>query len=245
MSAMSASAHVSVLRRSPPPRALLASFSSPFARTRTDSNVTIRGASATDLPALANLCTDAFFGTHTFGDGPVIFAQRSAIYAKVFAQLARRIGIEDGREARLLVAVDPSTGALRGCVDLAVHLFDRLEQRFELTIDEMPENGRKRYSWLPYVASLAVSPESRRQGIARQLMREAEHRARFEWGYREMCLEAACCNLDAINFYKRLGYTIVRSDVPGTGATIVETRGFYWEVLPVEKYLMKRRLSGF
>ena len=79
----------------------------------------------------------------------------------------------------------------------------------------------------------------------RQLMREAEHRARFEWGYREMCLEAACCNLDAINFYKRLGYTIVRSDVPGTGATIVETRGFYWEVLPVEKYLMKRRLSGF
>ena len=79
----------------------------------------------------------------------------------------------------------------------------------------------------------------------RQLMREAEHRARFEWGYREMCLEAACCNLDAINFYKRLGYTIVHSDVPGTGATIVETRGFYWEVLPVEKYLMKRRLSGF
>jgi GNAT superfamily N-acetyltransferase len=173
MSAMSASAHVSVLRRSPPPRALLASFSSPFARTRTDSNVTIRGASATDLPALANLCTDAFFGTHTFGDGPVIFAQRSAIYAKVFAQLARRIGIEDGREARLLVAVDPSTGALRGCVDLAVHLFDRLEQRFELTIDEMPENGRKRYSWLPYVASLAVSPESRRQGIARYALLRA------------------------------------------------------------------------
>ena len=86
-SATSASAQFSVLRRSPPPRALLASFSSPFAPTRPDSTVTIRGASATDLPALANLCTDAFFGTHTFGDGPVIFAQRFAIYAKVFAQL--------------------------------------------------------------------------------------------------------------------------------------------------------------
>ena len=94
---------------------------------------------------------------------------------KVFAQLSRRIGIENGREARLLVAVDPSTGALRGCVDLAVHLFDRLEQRFELTIDEMPENGRKRYSWLPYVASLAVSPESRRQGIARCALLRAPH----------------------------------------------------------------------
>ena len=174
-SATSASAQFSVLRRSPPPRALLASFSSPFAPTRPDSTVTIRGASATDLPALANLCTDAFFGTHTFGDGPVIFAQRFAIYAKVFAQLSRRIGIENGREARLLVAVDPSTGALRGCVDLAVHLFDRLEQRFELTIDEMPENGRKRYSWLPYVASLAVSPESRRQGIARCALLRAPH----------------------------------------------------------------------
>ena len=184
----------------------MASFSSPFAPTRTVSTVTIRGASATDLPALANLCTDAFFGTHTFGDGPVIFAQRFAIYAKVFAQLSRRIGIENGREARLLVAVDPSTGALRGCVDLAVHLFDRLEQRFELTIDEMPENGRKRYSWLPYVASLAVSPESRRQGIARCALLRAPH--------------ARCCpELSSVPPFLVAALSWLRSGQPTYGST--------------------------
>lgn len=236
-------------RRSPIPRALLAAFESlaPPSASTAAPTVSVRRAVNADLPALADLCTNSFFGTHAFGEGPVIFTQRAAIYAKVFSQLARRIRIEDGRECRLMVAVDTTAdnaGEIRGCIDLAVHLFDKREERFRLTLDEMPEEGRKRYSWLPYVASLAVSPESRRQGVARELMREAEQLSK-QWGYRELCLEVACCNLDAMFFYKRLGYKILRSDVKGTGATVVEIRGFYWRVLPVEKYVMKRRLSGF
>jgi len=231
--------------RSPWPLQQLLSSLAPSAGATVPSCVTIRGALPADLPALANLCTDSFFGTHAFGDGPVIFTQRAAIYAKVFAQLSRRIRIQEGRECRLLVAVDSKTGVLRGCIDLAVHLFDRREQRFELTCDEMPAEPQGRYAWLPYVASLAVSPASRRQGIARVLMREAERTAR-EWGYRELCLEVACVNLEAMGFYRKLGYRILRSDVPGTGATITETvDGIYWRVLPVEKYVMKRRLAAF
>jgi len=65
-------------------------------------------------------------------------------------------------------------------------------------------------------------------------------------GYRELCLEVACVNLEAMGFYRKLGYRILRSDVPGTGATITETvDGIYWRVLPVEKYVMKRRLAAF
>ena len=55
-------------------------------------------------------------------------------------------------------------------------------------------------------------------------------------------LQVACCNLDAIDFYKKQGYRVLRSDVKGTGATIVENRGIYWRVLPVEKYVMRKSL---
>ena len=72
-------------------------------------------------------------------------------------------------------------------------------------------------------------------------MKEAEGLSR-RWGYRELLLEVACCNLEAMSFYKRLGYKIISSDVRGTGATIVERRGFFWRVLPVEKYVMRRSL---
>ena len=184
------------VQRLAPPQALLSSLSPPpfWSAFRREPNavpsLTIRSAMPDDLPALTGLCTDSFFGTHEFADGPIIFAQRSVIYAKVFLQLSRRIRIEEGRECRLLVAVDETSGALRGCIDLAVHLFDRQDKLFNLLIDEMPDGGGRRYAWLPYVASLAVSPESRRQGIARRLMFEAEQISR-RWGYPELCLEVS------------------------------------------------------
>ena len=95
------------------------------------SDIDIRGVSAEDAPQIAELCTDAFFGAHTFSDGPIIFVQRSALYVKVLSQIRRRIRFEDGRECKFLVATDKRSGAIRGCVDLAVHLFDRRQHRFE------------------------------------------------------------------------------------------------------------------
>ena len=53
-------------------------------------------------------------------------------------------------------------------------------------------------------------------------------------------LEVAYCNTGALAFYQNLGYRILRSDVSGTGATIVERRGFFWNVLDVEKFLMRK-----
>jgi len=203
-----------------------------------DTPATIRRATVSDAQRLAELCTDAFYGSHSFADGPVIFAQRAQIYQRVEAQIRRRIAIEKGRECRLLVAATAS-GELCGCCDIAVHLFDRRETRFELMVDQMP-NDHQRYAWRPYVASLAVREADRRKGIARLLMKEAERTAR-RWGYRELMLEVAYCNEQALAFYRRLGYQIRGSDVSGTGATIVERRPFHWNVLPVEKFLMRKR----
>ena len=95
------------------------------AQARSGADVSIRGASAADAAALADLCTNTFYGTHAFEDGPIIFLQRSQIYAKVLTQVERRIRIESGRECRLLVAEDLQTGEVLGCIDLAVHLFNR------------------------------------------------------------------------------------------------------------------------
>ena len=188
-----------------------------LARARGDSSdIGIRGVSAADAHAIAELCTDSFFGAHTFSDGPVIFVQRSALYLKVLAQIRRRIRFEDGRECKFLVAADRRSGAIAGCVDLAVHLFNRPQHRFELTMDAKPAGAERSYSWTPYVASLAVREEDRRKGIARQLMRAAERTSRA-WGYRELMLEVACTNEVALRFYKRQGFRVRSSDQRGTG----------------------------
>ena len=111
-----------------------------------DTPATIRGATASDAQRLAELCTDAFYGSHSFEDGPVIFAQRAQIYQRVEAQIRRRIAIEKGRECRLLVAATAS-GELCGCCDIAVHLFDRRETRFELMVDQMPDDHQRCAHW--------------------------------------------------------------------------------------------------
>lgn len=201
--------------------------------------VALRPAQPSDAVALANLCTDAFYGEHTMADGPIKFVQRSLVLAKVFSQVSRRLSFEGKRECRLLVASDARGGPVRGCIDLAVHLFDSREKKFELMRDEMP--GDNKYCWRPYVASLAVERSYRRKGVARKLLREAEAIAR-SWGYRELLLEVSAQNDAAIQFYSRAGYKVLRTDVPGTGAEEVDTGGLSWTFSSVPKYVLRKGL---
>jgi ribosomal protein S18 acetylase RimI-like enzyme len=214
-------------------------------RRASRDDVIIRGATTRDALSLARLCTDCFFGAHEIRDGPVIFCQRALIYARVLNQVMRRLAIEEGRECKLLVAEDKDSGAVTACVDVAIHLFDRDLSRFELMIDQMPvgREARRRYGWRPYVASLAVDSSERRRGLGRLLMREAERTARG-WGYREIMLEVARENVDAISFYSKLGYQVVGEDERGTGATMVRVvntpLGKSWTIENVGKLLMSK-----
>jgi ribosomal protein S18 acetylase RimI-like enzyme len=201
--------------------------------------VSLRPARPSDAVALANLCTDAFYGEHTMADGPIKFVQRSLVLAKVFSQVSRRLSFEGKRECRLLLASDSRGGPVRGCIDLAVHLFDSREQKFELLRDEMP--GDAKYCWRPYVASLAVERSYRRKGVARKLLREAEAIAR-SWGYRELLLEVSAQNDAAIQFYTRAGYKVLRTDISGTGAEEVNTEGLLWIFSSVPKYVLRKGL---
>lgn len=212
-------------------------------------DLTIRGVEQRDRDQLADICTDSFFGTHTFADGPVIFVQRLLILMRVRMQLTRRIGFEtDDRECRLFVAEDENSGRICGLLDLAVHLYDRDQQRFWLTIDEMPKSNpmeRNRWSWQPYLASVAVRSIDRRRGVARQLVVEAERVAK-QWGYKELWLEVAQSNEPALTFYRRRNYRTVKAwerGKAGAGAQVVTRTGFWWEVSQEDKFVMRKPLG--
>ena len=183
----------------------------------------------------------------TLADGPVVFLQRGVIWSRVLRQVVRRLAIDEGRECRLLVVADASSGGVRACADVATHLFDRERKRFELQVDEMPvgSEARRRYAWRPYVASMAVAPADRRRGLGARLMREAERTAR-SWGYRELMLEVAVVNSAAVGFYSRLGYA--RCGTPRPGATRVDVREAlagavkWWDVTTDDKVLMRKTL---
>lgn len=64
----------------------------------------------------------------------------------------------------------------------------------------------RRGTRLARLYSLAVSPETRGRGLARQLLRQAEQQAR-EAGALYLRLEVAIDNQPAINLYRQLGYT--------------------------------------
>ncbi|MFS8868276.1 GNAT family N-acetyltransferase [Synechococcus sp. OH30] len=61
----------------------------------------------------------------------------------------------------------------------------------------------------PYLANLAVLPEWRRRGIARQLLLSAEVVVQ-EWGYRQLHLHVVEDNLPARQLYAQLRYTPVQ-----------------------------------
>lgn len=227
------------------PRGLL-NFDGTAAKKEDD--VTIRMAEKGDALGLAQLCTDCFFGPQDSADGPFVFLQRSIIWSRILQQVVRRLSIADeGRECRLLVATDSASGSVRACADVATHLFDRDFQRFELQIDEFPvgKEARRRYAWRPYIASMAVAQADRRRGLGAKLMREAEKTARG-WGYRELMLEVATQNQNALGFYGRLGYKC--SGKPRPGATSVEVKELleglvkYWQVNDEPKILMRKPL---
>lgn len=210
--------------------------------------IAVRAVEQSDCDQLARICTDSFFGTHSFTDGPVIFLQRLLILLRVRQQLTRRIGFEsDDRECRMVVAEDTASGRVCGVLDLAVHLYDRDQQRFWLTIDSMPDANpleRNRWAWQPYLASIAVRSSDRRRGVAKRLVGEAERVAK-QWGYNDLYLEVAQSNEPALNFYRRKGYRVVKDwerGKAGAGAQLVTRSGFWWEVNQDDKFIMQKSL---
>eukprot|EP00908_Phaeocystis_cordata_P015149 Transcript_26262.p1 GENE.Transcript_26262~~Transcript_26262.p1 ORF type:complete len:330 (-),score=91.91 Transcript_26262:54-965(-) len=213
------------------------------------ASVRVRIVEPPDLTQLAELCTSALYGeADIWKDGPIAVAQRKQIVQEQRSTLSRRIALEDEAESLFLVAVEPTKygDRLVGCLDLAVHLFDAQESRFELEQEEMPEGAAEgRYRWAPYMASVAVGAADRRSGVGRQLVQTSEAWAERH-GYEEMMLEVSDLNTDAIGFYERGGYAILSSFAEGEaggGGEVVVRKGLQWEVEPTGKHVMRKVLA--
>lgn len=73
--------------------------------------------------------------------------------------------------------------------------------------------GQRHRRQIGHVVTIDVRPKFRREGVGSMLMREAEARL-LQQGCHSIFLETAVDNESAIEFYKRLGYTIYRT-LPG------------------------------
>jgi len=91
---------------------------------------------------------------------------------------------------------------------------------FTLVAEAEAENGSKRLAGflvgqrhkrgIGHVVTIDVSPSFRREGVGSLLMSEAETRLHLQ-GCHSVFLETAVDNATAIAFYKRLGYTILKT----------------------------------
>lgn len=64
----------------------------------------------------------------------------------------------------------------------------------------------------PYISNLAVRPQARRCGVARQLLTACEQTA-LEWGFRDVYLHVLDNNLPARALYTQLGYRLRRVEL--------------------------------
>jgi [ribosomal protein S18]-alanine N-acetyltransferase len=70
--------------------------------------------------------------------------------------------------------------------------------------------GQRHKRGLGHVVTIDVNPRFRREGVGTLLMKAAEERLQAE-GCHSIFLETAVDNTSAISFYKRLGYSILRT----------------------------------
>ena len=109
--------------------------------------------------------------------------------------------VEDEEEAE---RGEEETGGPRACVGAATVALVRCEAA-------LPPPFPTRAAWRPYLCNMAVDVESRRRGLATQLLASAERLAR-RWGHTDLWLHSEVDNHAALALYQGAGYEVVARD---------------------------------
>jgi ribosomal protein S18 acetylase RimI-like enzyme len=153
----------------------------------------VRLAKSQDLKNLAEILTDSFFPTAKYWS---------------FLRPLFKLGIYEDLRGRLR-----SDSPYHHC--LVVSQTSVTTTGKQETILATAEIGLKASSFLavplPYISNLAVSPDRRRSGLARQLLLKCEQIAR-EWGFEELSLHVLNNNLPAYALYLSSGYRLQKTD---------------------------------
>lgn len=148
------------------------------------------------------------FWTSKVGGGTKVLTkqQKQNLLQSQIAEFTKRYGSSNSRKlSELIICRDngnTKSNNIIGCVGIE--------------IDRIPENNLKGPTLTnaaPLMSNLAISKSYRRRGIAKQLIDSVEQLIINEWGYTECFLYVEEKNINAIQLYKKLGYTIVWKDI--------------------------------
>jgi ribosomal protein S18 acetylase RimI-like enzyme len=173
---------------------LLSNSSNPEATGDAPSvSLEVRLAQSHDLKSLAEILTDSFFPTAKYWS---------------FLRPIFKLGIYEDLRVRLR-----SDSPYYHCLVVSqTSLTAKGKQEIILATAEI---GLKASSFLavplPYISNLAVSPDRRRSGLARQLLLKCEQIAR-EWGFEELSLHVLDNNVPARMLYLSSGYRLQKTD---------------------------------
>lgn len=171
--------------------AYTSSFPTPYSNHANNSSVdsfVIRKAQSQDLGKVAEVLTHSFHSCQGWG---------------LLMSPFLKIGIQEDIRGRLnndrahyacLVAIAEATRTVAGTVELGL---------------SSPEGWIPKQYESTYISNLAVSPNFRRQGIAKRLLRGCEQTT-LSWGYREIYLHVLENNLPAQKLYEGCGYRLCR-----------------------------------
>lgn len=153
----------------------------------------VRLAKSQDLKSLAEILTDSFFPSTKYWS-----FLRPLFKLGIYEDLRGRLRSDSPHYHCLVVSQTSVTATGK-----------------QETILATAEIGLKASSFLavplPYISNLAVSPDRRRSGLARQLLLKCEQIAR-EWGFEELSLHVLDNNLPAHALYLSSGYRLQKTD---------------------------------
>jgi ribosomal protein S18 acetylase RimI-like enzyme len=155
--------------------------------------VTIRNATSGDLSDLADVLARCFHS-------------EQGLNRWLFPLL--RLGIYEDLRYRLLLSPPVRYVCLVACGVLPDASPDRegVAGTVELTLRSFPPHPLFESHYL-YISNLAVRNESRRQGVAQQLLQACERTA-IEWGFSDIYLHVLEDNHQARQLYTKLGYQL-------------------------------------
>ncbi|TVR07412.1 MAG: GNAT family N-acetyltransferase [Phormidium sp. GEM2.Bin31] len=194
----------------------------PFRPRCLASDIAVRQAKSEDLRTLAEILAASFHDTQGWRTWLL-----PLIRLGIYEDLRHRLRPSHHPHTCLVAAVD---GDRLGSEISVFTTGDHLLGTVELSLKSSPPTAwRINGLSYPYISNLAVRPQARRCGVARQLLMACEQTA-LEWGFREVYLHVLDNNLPARALYTQLGYRLRRVEL---------TWGTTWFGKPRQLFLYK------
>lgn len=161
-------------------------------------NLTLRSARTTDVPALEVLVQEAYRG----GKSTVSWKNEHDRVAGPRTTPEELLNYIASDASNILI-LESENGVLAGCVCVEKHGADA------------------------HIGMLAVSPSFQNQGVARQLLMEAETHGQAEFGCTSGVMWVLSGRDELMEFYKRRGYERTGETVPFPNVTLLKGDPFF------------------